>query len=198
MNKNNIDTDIIKVLYLTIEEIELFNYLAKYITINPSKDIELYCSQVKNLCEHIPLRIKYILDELKICNYTCVLVKGFPINNNFKTPLTNTESIGEKTVLSKVEAILVSYISELIAYEGECSGKIFQDIVPIKNMSTEQTSVSSLNELEIHSEQAFSKLKPDILCLACLRGENSAFTYILPISYILKNITQWFQMDIIF
>lgn len=189
MNKNNIDTDIIKVLYLTIEEIELLEYLAKYITINPSKELELYCLQVKNLCEHIPLRITNILDELKSANYTCILVKGFLINNNFKTPLTNTESIGEKTVLSKIQAILTSYISELIAYEGESSGKLFQDIVPIQNMSTEQSSVSSKNELEIHTEQAFSKLKPDILTLACLRSANSAFTYILPVKYILKNIT---------
>jgi len=189
MNKNNIDTDIIKILYLTKEEIELLDSLAKYITVNPSKELELYCLQVNNLCEHIPLRIKNMLDELRLANYTCILVKGFPIINNFKTPLTNTESIGEKTVLSKVQAILVSYISELIAYEGESSGKIFQDIVPIKSMSTEQSSVSSSNELEIHTEQAFSKLKPDILSLACLRSAHTALTYILPLSYILKNIT---------
>jgi hypothetical protein len=188
MDKNSIDTNI-KILYLTIEETELLNSLAKYITINPSKELELYCSQVKNLCEHIPLRIKNILDELKNSNYTCILVKDFPIINNFKTPLTNKENIGEKTVLSKIQAILVSYISDLISYEGESSGKLFQDIVPIQNMSTEQSSVSSANELEIHTEQAFSKLRPDILSLACLRSAHTAFTYILPISYILKNIT---------
>ena len=57
-------------------------------------------------------------------------------------------------------------------------------------MSTEQSSVSSSNELEIHTEQAFSKLKPDILSLACLRGDEDALTYILPVNKIIDNLQE--------
>jgi L-asparagine oxygenase len=56
-------------------------------------------------------------------------------------------------------------------------------------MSHEQTSVGSNTELEIHTEQAFSKLRPDILCLACLRGDPDALTYILPLHKIMDQMT---------
>lgn len=184
------DKDIIKVIHLNEEEIQILYDNCKYITIQSSKDPELYCIQVKNICEHLPLRIKDLLDDFKVSKYPCILIKGFPINNTIYTPKNNKKSIGEKTELSKVQALFVSYISELIAYEGECSGKLFQDIVPDKTVASLQTSVSSDYELEIHTEQAFSKLKPDILCLSCIRGANNAFTYILPLSYILEHITQ--------
>lgn len=83
----------------------------------------------------------------------------------------------------------MSIISELISYEAEGYGSLFQDIVPIKNMATFQTSSGSNTELEIHTEQAFSKLRPDIISLACLRGDKDAFTYILPVNKILQNLT---------
>ena len=56
-------------------------------------------------------------------------------------------------------------------------------------MANNQTSVSSNVELEIHTEQAFSNLRPDILSLSCLRGDENAFTYILPIQKIIDNVT---------
>lgn len=37
--------------------------------------------------------------------------------------------------------------------------------------------------------QAFSSIKPDILVLACLRGDEQARTYILPVSAILANLS---------
>ena len=77
----------------------------------------------------------------------------------------------------------------MISYEAEGYGRLFQDVVPIKNMETEQTSMGSNIELEIHTEQAFSKLRPDILSLSCLRGDLEAQTYILPVQVIMKNLT---------
>jgi L-asparagine oxygenase len=107
-----------------------------------------------------------------------------------KTPNTNIESIGSTTMLARIQSILLSYIGEIISYEAEGNGKLFQDIVPVPNMGTNQTSYSSDVELEIHTEQAFSKIRPDILSLACLRGDENAFTYILPLQKIVDNITE--------
>jgi L-asparagine oxygenase len=57
-------------------------------------------------------------------------------------------------------------------------------------MENEQTSVGSNTELEIHTEQAFSKLRPDILSLACIHGDPKALTYILPVKYILEDLDE--------
>jgi len=77
----------------------------------------------------------------------------------------------------------------MIAYEAEGHGRLFQDIVPNPSMSTAQTSLGSQIELEIHTEQAFSNLRPDFLGLACLRGDPDAYTYILPVNLLLDHLT---------
>lgn len=119
-----------------------------------------------------------------------LLIKGITIYENSipNTPLGNSNKIGETTILSKIQAIIVNIIGEMIAYQSECCGLLFQDIVPLKNMSKTQTSLGSTCELEIHTEQAFSKLRPDIISLACLRGNKDALTYILPVQSIINNI----------
>ena len=106
------------------------------------------------------------------------------------TPPNNKCKVGEKTVLSKIQSLLVSYISNLVSYEAEGYGRIFQDIVPDIMMANQQSSVGSNKELEIHTEQAFSKLKPDLLSLSCIRGDNSALTYILPINTIIRYLDE--------
>ena len=105
-----------------------------------------------------------------------------------KTPNTNNNKIGETTILARIQSILINTIGEMISYEAEGYGRLFQDVVPVKKMEKEQTSVGSNTELEIHTEQAFSKLRPDILSLACIQGDPLAETYILPVNYILEHM----------
>jgi L-asparagine oxygenase len=100
--------------------------------------------------------------------------------------IDSTNKIGENTVLARIQSLFVSFIADLISYEAESNGRLFQDIFPVKGMEKQQTSIGSSTELEIHTEQAFSKLKPDILCLACLRSNPEAKTYILPVSSIIQ------------
>jgi L-asparagine oxygenase len=107
-----------------------------------------------------------------------------------KTCDNNNSKIGESTMLAYIQSILINVIAEMISYEAEGYGRLFQDIVPIKKMANEQTSVGSNTELEIHTEQAFSKLRPDILSLACIRGDPLAQTYILPVMKILENMDE--------
>jgi L-asparagine oxygenase len=44
-------------------------------------------------------------------------------------------------------------------------------------------------ELEIHTEQAFSELRPDTISLACLRGDSNAYTYLLPVERVIENVS---------
>lgn len=168
--------------------------IVETIQISPSDQPELYCKQMKELSnllpENIKTEFKKLLDNLISSPNPFII---FKFNNHLlnehqnipDTPPNNKHKTGEKTILAKIQALLVSFISNLVSYEAEGYGRIFQDIVPDITMKNEQSSVGSNKELEIHTEQAFSKLKPDFLSLACVRGDKSALTYILPLNTIL-------------
>lgn len=120
--------------------------------------------------------------------FIIILTITLPINTIVKTPNSNKHSIGSSTILAKIQAIFLSFLGEIISYEAEGNGNLLQDVIPIQNNGSNQTSYSSDIELEIHTEQAFSKIKPDILSLACLRGDENALTYLLPLQKILDNV----------
>jgi len=167
--------------------------LAKQLTTDPSENPNEFCKQAKNLSDSLPIEMKKALNDFIHVgnNNEYLLITGLEksIENLVETPSNNSSKIGEKTNLAKIQAICLSYMSEIIAYEAEGYGRLFQDMVPIKSMEREQTSVGSTTELEIHTEQAFSELKPDILSLACLRGDANALTYILPVKKIIDNLS---------
>jgi L-asparagine oxygenase len=181
MKTSNIQNSIIK---LTTKEIEQMVHLSKQIEIHPSTDSEIFCQKAKECSKYIPKRIQTYLSQ--ISQYGYLIFQTFPDDFFENTPNQNTEQIGGKTQLAKIQSILLSFIGEMISYEAEGNGYLLQDIVPVKNMSNLQTSVGSNIELEIHTEQAFSNLRPDFLSLACLRGDENAFTYILPVSHIIQ------------
>jgi L-asparagine oxygenase len=165
--------------------------LSKDITANPSENPEEFCRQLKRASNRIPMDIARTLLEFSHHGSETgfLLLDGFSYDDVANTPDNNNEKIGEKTILAKIQGILMSTIGELVAYEAEGYGRIFQDIIPMKSMEQRQMSLSSGTELEIHTEQAFSKLRPDILSLACIRGDPHAFTYILPVKTIIKNLS---------
>jgi L-asparagine oxygenase len=171
-------------------ERKILSDLTTHITAIPSSDPEMYCCQVKQLSREIPQRIRERLHNFsKKGTQRGYLLFQTGIVSAILTPNNNTSQIGEKTTLSKIQALLICCISEMIAYEAEGQGGLFQDIVPIKSMEKKQTSVGSNTELEIHTEQAFSRLRPDILSLSCLKGDPEAITYILPVQKIIKHMT---------
>ena len=179
---------------LTSDEIDILLNLSENITAVPSTNQDFFCIQAKEQSEKLPPSIKTVLKNfaLKGSETGFLLIQGIPVDNSAtpKTPEGNQYKMGEKTTLAKIQAILISAIGEMIAYEAEGYGNLFQDVVPLKTMEKEQTSLGSNTELEIHTEQAFSKLKPDILSLACLRGDLNAYTHIFPVLTILNNLTK--------
>jgi L-asparagine oxygenase len=177
---------------LTDTELQELRYLASLLTVNPVEHPSRHCKQSKNLSTMIPRRIYSLLHDFANNGSKT----GFLLfsNLNFdefipETPDNNNMNIGINTILSRVQSILLSSMAELISYEAECNGVLFQDIVPMKEMERIQTSTSSMTELEIHTEQAFSLLKPDILSLACLRGCDEAMTYILTVDSIFQCVS---------
>jgi len=180
------------IIELTNDEIEVMKELAMNISENPSISPDLYCLQVKSASQHVPQRIYTLLQNFahKGTNTGFLLIRRIPVGEIPSTPENNNCKIGEQTILAKIQSIFISVMSSMIAYEAEGYGRLFQDVIPVKSMEKNQTSISSSVELEIHTEQAFSKLRPDILSLACLRGNENAYTYILPVNSIINNVSE--------
>ena len=177
---------------LNTDEIKLLKDLASEITPVPSLEPDKYCEYSKDLSMKIPQRLKYSLMNFakngSDTGYLLIKNLRFDCESLPKTPTNNNLKIGEKTLLSRIQSILLNNIGEMISYEAEGYGRLFQDVVPVQKMAENQTSVGSTIELEIHTEQAFSKLRPDILSLSCIRGDKNALTYILPVQTILQNM----------
>ena len=192
-DKNSTNSSFVE---LTKDEImRIRNISLQLLHINPLDEPELFCEKAKYLSKQIPLRIQDIFIHflLKGNSTGFLLIRGLSlseIETNFpKTPSKNNESIGSTTLLSRIQSIFMSILGEMISYEAEGNGFLFQDLVPVKNMEIKQTSYSSDVELEIHTEQAFSTVRPDFLSLACIRGDEKATTFILPVEKILENIS---------
>ena len=179
-------------LDLTNEEINILKTLAKKIKFSPSQQPQLFCQEIKSLLRDIPETIyNTFIHFKKYGSKTGCLLLHIPLDDDTPpTPDGNQYKLGETTELSKIQAICMTIMGEMVAYEAEGYGNLFQDVVPLKSMLNQQTSTGSNFELEIHTEQAFSQLRPDILSLSCLRGDPNAFTYILHVESILQNMTE--------
>ena len=178
-------------IILTKEERNVFLSLVDPLhNISPTREMDLYMHLVKNASKEIPYRIKKILDNFKENKYPqgVLLFKNIPVDDDIKTPHDNTFHIGENTIISKIQAIINTYIGEMVSYETEGDGRLFQDMVPNKKLAQTQTSLGSKVELELHTEQAFSDYRPDYLSLACLKGDSQAKTYYLHITDVLKKM----------
>jgi L-asparagine oxygenase len=165
------------------ERVALYHLATELSLTSPSLDPDLFCEKAKAMSYHVPSRLIKGVSEL-VSGY--ILFRNVVMPPCFigTTPASNKEHVGEKTMLSCIQAILMHCLGDMVAYEAEGEGYLFQDIVPSKAMVEQQTSLGSTKELEIHTEQAFSEMRPDFLGLACLRGDPNALTYVLPVSAI--------------
>ena len=167
------------------EKTECFE-MARKIIISAYVFPETFCSQTKEFSQwYLSNKIKTLLSS----PFDSLLFRNFPIEYIRKPPENTQHPLGENSILSKLQAILLSYLGEIITYEAEGGGNIFQDIIPVKDMEKQQTSIGSNIELEIHTEQAFSHYRPDFLSLACLRSDPNAWTYILSIDVLLAHLS---------
>ena len=137
---------------------------------------KLFCDQISEL--------KIIINANKI-NFNALIVK-ISISPTLENNIT-------LDTFKKIQALLNYSLfpeCEMVSFEGENSGSLFQTLTPKKEMAHLQISAGSSVELEIHTEQAFSELRPDILSLACFRGLPDAETYFLSIDQLLNHLSE--------
>lgn len=116
-----------------------------------------------------------------------ILFKDLNIGDIPSTPI----SLSTIPNTDEADEIILSYAKRYghpVGYLQEQSGKIVQNIFPIKKTAEEQISSSSKATLELHTEAAFHPHLPDYLLLLCLRGDENAGTTYALLSDVLKDI----------
>jgi L-asparagine oxygenase len=156
--------------------------LALTVTAAPTQEAERFCRQARGAASRIGGALASALDRFgRVGSATgTFLVRGAPVDEAPPTPPDNTRHVGEETGTARLQAVLNHRLGEMVGYEAEGWGRLFQDMVPSRAAAMIQISLSSGVELELHTEQAFSPLRPDYVSLACLRGDERARTYVFP------------------
>lgn len=179
-------------LPLTSSEREDVRQLAMYVTADPARDPEGFCREARRAALHLPAQLaEPLTDFQRSGSATGVLIfAGFEVEDVAPTPADNEHHLGQRTMLARMQAIINEFLGSMVAYQAEGGGMLFQDMVPSRQASFEQTSLSSAVELEVHTEQAFSDLRPDYISLACLRGDPTAQTFVFSARRLLARCTQ--------
>jgi L-asparagine oxygenase len=165
---------------LRSEDIKQLERLATCITAKPDIAPEEFCRQAWRASVCLPERLIEALYSFGRWGSPsgALIISGIQVSEVPETPGDNSENLGAQTTLARMQAICNEMLGRMVAYEAEGSGRLFQDMVPARAAKRAQTSLSSEVELEVHTEQAFSALRPDYLSLACLRGDPNAQTYL--------------------
>lgn len=152
---------------------------AKRVTANPADDEELFWLQAKIESTRAPARIASILSKFKSTGGASgtLLVGGLPVGNIPSTPTRLDHHIAERTDSARIAAILCSMLGELVAYESEAQGRLFEDIVPDPKFAHCRQHRQSALELQAHTTHPGSALAPRWICLTCLTGDPDAVTY---------------------
>ncbi len=172
------------------ERERLIELAGELLTVSPTDSPELFCRQAHRAARRLPDRLEELLTDFagRGSETGTMLLDGLAVEQPPPTPPDNRSHLGESTLLARVQAIVNHACGEMVAYEAEGHGRLYQDMVPNRALAQSQTSLGSRVELELHTEQAFSKLRPDVLCLACLRGHPDAQTYVLPAHALLEHL----------
>ncbi|MEV6012018.1 TauD/TfdA family dioxygenase [Streptomyces sp. NPDC051976] len=171
------------VLVLDAGETAALVEAARALTADPATEPERFCRQARHAAFAVPTRVRDRLASFSWGEVTDghLLIGGLPLPGHLPaTPQDNRGCVAGTTTTGRAQALLNECVGHSLAYEAEGYGRIFQDMVPSRALATSQTSQSSAAELELHTEQAFSPLRPDWISLACIRGAPDALTYLLP------------------
>lgn len=120
-------------------------------------------------------------------NFHCIESDVSTLMQNIKTPtsleelqLAKYEDSLELDIIDRSLRISAARWGRVCGYAQEQSGLAIQNLFPIKKNENEQISSSSNVDLELHTETAFHPIRPDVVCLLCVRGDSNAGTvYVL-------------------
>lgn len=104
-----------------------------------------------------------------------------------------TKRVSANALLPKLNEFLIGYVDKYgkpIAFAREKNGALVQDVYPMPGDEKIQISSSSAVVLQMHTETAFHKYKPDWVILACVKGDKKAETLYATLDEILRDLDE--------
>lgn len=118
----------------------------------------------------------------------CLLLRGLPVGALPPTPAEPTEPVDKTSTTEVLLLSVASLLGEPVGYQPEHGGDVVQNIVPVEQSATSQTSTSSKVDLMFHTEAAFHPHRPHYLLLFCLRGDPQAHTTVASVHAALTSL----------
>ncbi|MFF4486639.1 TauD/TfdA family dioxygenase [Streptomyces sp. NPDC001544] len=123
----------------------------------------------------LPTRLARALSHFRKAGnaHGTLIVRNVPIDDDLPpTPADGVAPDWSRLPLATVAQLaMVSWLGDVIAYADEKSGRLVQDIVPVKGAERRQENSGSVM-LELHTEDGFHPFKPDFVTLLCLRADH--------------------------
>ena len=153
--------------------------VAAAISADAHDDPAEFVRQARHAAMLLPASLRELLDDFAVLGDGGLLLTGLMVGPLPPTPASPMSALTRNTLMAKQCAAIMSSICYLAGFQGESGGAPIQAVVPVKADQFEQMSTGSLNELDPHTEQAFSDFRPDYIGLGGLRGDRHAHTYLL-------------------
>ena len=173
------------VLRLEAAESSLLGKLAAELLPGPGERPDRYCEQAALLVAQLPAPVRAQLRRFSLNGAPegFLVVRNVPVDAEApRAPADETRHLGERTLVAGVQAIVGQAVGEMVGYEGEGEGRIFQDLVAAPDDEGESGGPPA----RPRTERAHSSLRPDFVSVACLSGRFVETTYALDARTLLK------------
>ena len=132
------------------------------------------------LCQDLPVKLRRTLVDFRLSGDGGLVIAGLPIDDDdlgSSPPVTTAPTRHDE--LARADAMLLliaSFLGYPVSQAGVDDGRLVRDVSPKPGHETTQLGSSSSGELMWHNEDAYHPLRPDWICLLCLRNPDRTAT----------------------
>jgi Fe(II)/alpha-ketoglutarate-dependent arginine beta-hydroxylase len=136
--------------------------------------------EIALLSQELPVGLRRALVDFRLSGDGGLIVGGLPIVDEdlgTSPPMTDVAPRGNELARSDAMLLLVaSFLGYPVSQAGVDDGQLVRDVSPLPGDETTQLGSSSSGELMWHNEDAYHPLRPDWICLLCLRNPDRTAT----------------------
>ncbi|MDW5322359.1 TauD/TfdA family dioxygenase [Plantactinospora sp. KLBMP9567] len=136
--------------------------------------------QIALMSQELPLELRRALIDFRLSTDSGLVIGGLPIIDTdlgSSPPVTVQPTRHDE--LARADAMLLliaSFLGYPVSQAGVDEGRLVRDVSPLPGNETTQRGSGSSAELMWHNEDAYHPLRPDWICLLCLRNPDRTAT----------------------
>jgi len=177
------------VLRLEPAESDQLRKLAAELIPGPGERPDHFCEEAALLAASLPASVRTQLRRFSLNGAPegFLVVRNIPVDAEAPPqPADDTRHLGERTLVAGAQAVIGQAVGEMVAYEGEGEGRLFQDMVAVPDQGGEIGGAAA----RPRTERAHSSFRPDFVSVACLSGRFVETTYVLDARTLLLALDQ--------